>query len=137
MKKHEVPQDDEGLQQGKFRDMCYAVDEKGKYITVLSTGWTPKNAALQQAWDEVNEKVEAARLAVLEGKSSILSWHMEKNIMAIKLLSQYTGIPRRKIKKHLKPSIFEHLDEATLKKYAEVFNLSVEEFTNIKQLQEA
>ena len=137
MKKHEVPQDDEGLQEGKFRDMCYAVDENGKYVTVLSTGWKPKNAALQQAWDEINEKVEASRLSVLEGKSSILAWYMEKNIMAIKLLSQYTGISRRKIKKHLKPSVFESLDEATLQQYAEVFNLSIEEFTNIKQLQEA
>ena len=47
MKKAEVPQDNEGLLEGKLREVCYAVDESGNYVTVLSTGWTPKNAALK------------------------------------------------------------------------------------------
>ena len=127
MKKNEVPQDDEGLQQGKFRDVCYVVDENGNYTTELSTGWSPKNEAMKQAWEEVNEKVEEARRDVLSGKSSILAWHMEKNIMAVKLLSQYTGIPSRKIRKHLKPGSFSALDSATLQKYADAFNISLEE----------
>jgi len=137
MKKNEVPQDDEGLQEGKFRDMCYAVDEEGNYTTVLSTGWSPKNAALKQAWEEVNDKAEEARQDVLNGKRSMLAWHMEKNIMAVKLLSQYTGIPRRKIRKHLKPAGFQQLEAETLQKYAEVFNLTVEELTDLNALKKA
>ncbi len=58
MKIKDVPQDNEELHEGKFRDLCYAVDKDGKYVTVHSTGWTPKNAALQQAWVYVNEKIE-------------------------------------------------------------------------------
>jgi len=137
MKKNEVPQDDEGLQEGKFRDMCYAVDEEGNYTTVLSTGWSPKNAALKQAWEEVNDNVEDAKQDVLNGKRSILAWHMEKNIMAVKLLSQYTGIPRRKIRKHLKPAVFQQLKGETLQKYAEVFNITVEELTDLNALKKA
>jgi len=136
VKKKEVPQDDEGLLQGKFREPCYAVDDDGQYITVASTGWGPKNAALKQAWEEINIKVDEVRDDVLEGKSSILVWHMEKNIMGIKLLAQYTGIPRRKIKKHMKPAVFEELDPDTLNKYAEVFNITIEELTNINALQD-
>src|SRR6056300_1288442 len=124
MKKNEVPQDDDGLQQGKFRDVCYVVDDNGNYTTELSTGWSPKNEAMKQAWEEVNEKVEKARQDVLSGKSSILAWHMEKNIMEIKLLSNYTGIARRKIKKHLKPDVFSSLDESVLQKYADTFNIT-------------
>ena len=137
MKKNQVPLDDEGLQEGKFRDMCYAVDEEGNYTTVLSTGWSPKNAALKQAWEEVNDKAEEARQDVLNGKRSILAWHMEKSIMAIKLLSQYTGIPRRKIRKHLKPALFQQLEAETLQKYAEVFNITVEELTDLNALKKA
>lgn len=137
MKKKDVPQDNEGLLQDKFREPCYAVDEDGNYVTVPSTGWAPKNAALKQAWEEVNEKVDAARQEVLEGKRSMLAWHMEKKIMTIKLLSQYTGIPRRKIRKHLKPSIFAELPENALQAYADVFNITIEELTDTKVLEEA
>lgn len=137
MKKKDVPQDNEGLLQDKFREPCYAVDEDGNYVTVPSTGWAPKNAALKQAWEEVNEKVDAARQEVLGGKRSMLAWYMEKNIMTIKLLSQYTGIPRRKIRKHLKPSILVELPHKTLQAYADVFNITIEELTDTKVLEEA
>ena len=132
MKKNEVPQDDDGLQQDKFRDVCYALDEDGNYVTVHSSGWSPKNAAMQQAWEQVYDKIEEARRNVLDGKSSILAWHMEKNIMAVKLLSQYTGISRRKIRKHLRPGVFTKLDETVLQKYADAFNISMKELLEPK-----
>ena len=118
MKKAEVPQDNEGLLEGKLREVCYAVDETGNYVTVLSTGWTPKNAALKQAWEEVNEKAEEVKRKVLEGKLSPVAYYMEKNIMNLKLVSQYTGIPKWRIRRHLKPKIFNTLNEETLGKYA-------------------
>jgi hypothetical protein len=136
MKKKEVPQD-EGLMQGKFRDVCYVVDDEGNYTTELSTGWSPKNEAMKQAWEQVNEKVEEARQDVISGKKSILAWHMEKNIMAIKLLSHYTGIPRRKIRKHLKPKIFSSLQPSILQKYADAFNISLEELLDPSEFIEA
>jgi hypothetical protein len=125
MKKAEVPQDDEGLLEGKLREVCYAVDESGNYITVLSTGWTPKNAALKQAWEEVNEKAEEIKRKVLEGKLSPVAYYMEKNIMNLKLLSQYTGISKWRIRKHLKPKVFSKLDDETLARYAKAFETSV------------
>ncbi len=137
MKKTEVPQDNEGLHDGKFRDLCYAVDDEGKYVTVHSTGWSPKNEAMKQAWEEIHIKVDEARKKVINGELSILAFHMEKNIMAIKLLSQYTGISRRKIKKHLKPVDFDRLEANVLQKYADAFNISIEELTDRNRLEEA
>ena len=137
MKKNEVPQDNEGLHEGKFRDLCYAVDEEGNYVTVHSTGWEPKNEAMKQAWEEIHLKVDEARKQVLNRQKSILAYHMEKNIMALKLLSQYTGIPRRKIKKHLRPEVFEKLEKEILTKYADAFNISVEELVDVKKLEKA
>ncbi len=133
MKKAEVPQDNEGLLDGKLREVCYAVDETGNYVTVLSTGWTPKNAALKQAWAEVNEKVEEVKRKVVEGKLSPVAYYMEKNIMDLKLLSQYTGIPKWRIRRHLKPKVFSKLDNETLAKYAKTFEIPVASLRNFNE----
>ena len=118
----------------KFRELCYAVDGDGNYVTVHSTGWSPKNAAMQQAWEEIHIKAEKVRLLVLSGKKSLLAYYMERSIMDTKLLSQYTGIPKRKIKRHFKPSVFQALEKETLEIYAEALKISVEELTDISRL---
>jgi len=51
--------------------------------------------------------------------------------IGIDLLSSYTGIAKREIKKHLKQKYFCQLDETTLKKYAEAFDISIEELVNV------
>ncbi|OQX77542.1 MAG: hypothetical protein B6D61_06980 [Bacteroidetes bacterium 4484_249] len=136
MKKKDVPQDDEGLLEGKFRELCYAIDEDGNYVTVQSTGWEPKNAALQQAWVDINDKIDKIKNKVYAGKLSPLAYYMEKNILDIKLLSQYTGMPKRKIRRHIKPVYFNKLDSATLKKYADVLNITIEELKTINFAEE-
>jgi len=136
VKKKDVPQDDEGLLEGKFRELCYAIDEDGNYVTVQSTGWEPKNAALQQAWVDINDKIDKIKNKVYAGKLSPLAYYMEKNILDIKLLSQYTGMPKRKIRRHIKPVYFNKLDSATLKKYADVLNITIEELKTINFAEE-
>ncbi len=133
MRKKEVPQDDAGLMEGKMRDLCYAVDENGKYVQVFSTGWEPKNEAMKQAWNEIREKVEHTRQKVLEGKVSPVAYYMEKNIMNISLLAQYLELPKRKVKKHLKPGVFRKLDKKILEKYAETFTITVDELCTFNE----
>jgi hypothetical protein len=132
MKKKDVPQD-KGLMEGRFEDVCYAVDENGNYVPVLSAGWEPKNAAMRQAWEVINEQVEEARRMVLIGKYSPIYYYMEKNMMDIRLLAEYMGLPKRKVKRHMKPSVFEKLDEEILKRYAEVFNITLGNLINLKE----
>ena len=133
MKKKEVPQD-EGLNEGRFEDVCYALDENGNYVAVLSTGWDPKTDALMQAWEVIDEKVEEVRQQVLSGAVSPIAFYMEKNLMDVKLLSDYTGLPKRKIRKHLKPDRFKDLDDKTLALYAETFGISVEILRNSSEI---
>lgn len=127
MKKKDVPQDDENLFEGKFKVVKYAVDEDGKYGTVGSTGWEPENTVLNQAWEEINKKVAETLKRIEAGELSPLAYHMEKNIMDVGMLSQYMDISKRNVSKHLEPSGFNGLDEKTLNKYAEVFDISIEE----------
>lgn len=127
MKKKDVPQDDENLFEGKFKVVKYAVDDDGNYGTVGSTGWEPENVVLNQAWDEINKKVEETKNKIDAGELSTLAYHMEKNIMDVGMLSQYMDISKRKVSRHLEASGFAELDTKTLEKYAEVFDISVEE----------
>ena len=50
--------------------------------------------------------------------------------MDVGMLSQYMDISKRNVSKHLEPSGFDNLDEKTLKCYADVFDISVEELKN-------
>ena len=119
--------------EGKMKDLCYAVDENGKYVQVFSTGWEPKNAAMKQAWEEIREKVEQTRQKVLEGKVSPIAFYMEKNIMNPAILAQYLEMPKRKVKKHMKPEVFRKLDSKILEKYAETFGITVDELCMINE----
>jgi hypothetical protein len=135
MKIKDVPQDNDGfLQEGKVRDLCYAVDEDGNYKQVLSIGWNPKNEAMKLALQLVDEQVEKTRQEVIEGKLSPLAYYMEKNIMDLKLVSEYTGIPKRKIRKHLSPDVFFKLNPSYIEKYANVFNITNEDLLNIEKI---
>jgi hypothetical protein len=131
MKLEQVPQDDENLMEGRSREVCYAVDEKGNYVQVLSSGWEPKNTALLQAWEQINEEAAEAFLLVKTGRVSPLAYFMAKCMFDVKLLSDYTDIPKRKIKAHLEPENFRQLDDVTLGKYADAFNVTVDELVNL------
>jgi len=135
MKIKDVPQDDDGfLQEGKLRDLCYAVDDDGNYKQVLSIGWNPKNEAMKLALQLVEEQVEKTKQEVIEGKLSPLAYYMEKSIMDIKLVSQYSHIPKRKIRQHFKPDVFNKLKSSVIAQYAKIFNISIEDLLNIDKI---
>lgn len=130
MKRNQVPQDDEQLFEGRTREVCYAVDDDGQYVQVLSTGWAPKNAALRQTWDAISEEAQEILRQVQEETISPIAFFMAQGLFDIKLLSDYTGIPKRKIKAHLRPETFRCLDRETLQAYADAFNISVDDLKN-------
>lgn len=130
MKKEEVPQDLSSL--GKItKEVCYATDDSGKYITELSKGWNVKTEALDITWNDIEQKTAAAKVKVLNHEASPVLFFMEKNVMNIGILSSYTGFFKWQIKRHLKPNIFKKLSIKKLKKYAEVFSITVDELKNI------
>ena len=132
MKKKDVPQD-KGYMEGRFEDVYYALDENGNYVQVLSAGWEPKNEAMKLAWDVIHEQVEEARKAVLQGKFSPIYFFMIKNMMDVKLLADYMELPKRKVKKHLKPSHFSTIEHELLIRYAELFNVEVKQLVNFNE----
>lgn len=132
MKKKDVPQD-KGLMEGRFEDVCYAMDENGNYVQVLSSGWEPKNDAMRQAWEEINMVIEEARQEVISGKQSPLYFFMKKNMMDTRLLAEYMEMPKRKVRRHLRPKHFEKLDKDILARYADIFNIDVARLENFNE----
>jgi hypothetical protein len=52
---------------------------------------------------------------------------MNKHMMDVRVLAQYVGFTRWRVKRHLKPREFNKLDDETLKRYASVFNITIEQ----------
>jgi len=127
MKKNEVPQDDSSIKNNKFKELCYAVDEDGNYVTAKSTGWSPKTIALDNALEDINERVADAKQRVLNNETSPIEYYMELHKMDLPILSSYVGIWQWRVKRHLNPKVFQKLSEKVLKKYASVFEISIEE----------
>jgi hypothetical protein len=126
MKKEDVPQDLGAL--GKItKEVCYATDASGKYTTQLSDGWEVKATALDTAWNDVEERIAAAKQKVLSNQASPILFFMEKALMDIEILAGYTGFWQWQVKRHLKPDVFKDLAESKLQKYADVFNVSLED----------
>lgn len=132
MKKKEVPQDESQLEKANIKDMVYAVDENGEYVTELSTGWEPKTIALDNAIKEIEERVEDAKKRVLEHKTSPIEYYMELHKMDLPILASYAGMWQWRVKRHFKPSVFKKLSQKTLQKYADIFEISIEELKQIK-----
>lgn len=126
MKKENVPQDMSSL--GKLtKEVCYATDSNGKYVTELSSGWDVKINALDVAWKDVEERRAQARLKVLNNEASPLLFFMEYRLMDIKLLADYTGFWQFQVKRHLKPEVFNQLSGKKLQMYAEAFNVNIDD----------
>lgn len=132
MKKSEVPQDKSNLESANFRELCYAVDENGEYTTEHTTGWDPKTIALNNAIEQINERIALARQKVLANETSPIEYYMELHKMDPAVLASYIGLWKWRVKRHFKPSVFKRLSSGILQKYAEVFDISIEELQHIE-----
>jgi len=131
MKKSEVPQDKSNLQSANLKELCYAVDENGEYTTAHTTGWDPKTIALNNAIAEINERIEDAKNRVINNQTSPVEYYMELHKMDLPILASYVGLWKYRVKRHFKPRVFNKLSHTILQKYADVFEISIEQLKDI------
>jgi hypothetical protein len=130
MNKEDVPQDLSSL--GKItKEVCYATDASGKYTTELSKGWEVKMSALDVAWQDIGERVAAARTKVLKQEASPLLFFMELKLMDVGVLAAYTGFWKWQVRRHLRPAVFKKLSDRRLRRYAEVFDISIDDLNTL------
>jgi len=135
MRENEVPQD-EALFEG-MSEVCYAVDESGRYVLAESAGWEPANIANLQAWEVVNGEIAAVLARVRAGELSPLAYQMARHQMDAKLLSGYAGLFCWQVRRHLKPGPFAKVKPDLLARYAAIFKISTEELRRIPEQSEA
>lgn len=132
MKKDQVPQDNSGLAKKNIHELCYAVDENGNYTTVQSSGWDVKATALDESLELIEERINDTKKEIAAGNLSPLAYFMEVHRMDVSVLASYAGIHKWFVKRHFHPKRFQKLSDKTLKKYADVFEISIEELKNFK-----
>jgi hypothetical protein len=130
MKISEVPQE-RGIIPENLKEVCYAVDEGGNYVLAESVGWEPKNVTNDQAWEVIHAQVADALGKIHAGQQSPLAFHRVINQMNISLLSKYVRMNRWRVKRHLKPDVFKRLKSDILKRYADVFGITVEQLLKV------
>jgi len=131
MKKKDLPQDDSTLGD-VTRELCYTQDESGEYTTGLSKGWEVKAKALDVAWEDIRERTAEARTKVKNGEASPILFFMELRLMDLAILSGYTGFWKWTIKRHLKPKNFKKLSNKKLQKYADAFDVSIDDLKHMR-----
>ena len=128
MKVNEVPQDPKDFKGAdKVKKLVYAVDKDGKYTGVNSAGWEAENTATRQVWDDVDANLAEAEAQVKAGELSPIAYYMQKSLMDTAILARYVGKWQWQVKRHMKPAVFNKLSQKMIKKYASVFNITVDE----------
>lgn len=77
------------------------------------------------------DRLEEMRQKVVSGIFSPIAYHMQRCMMDVAALAGYAGLSKRKVRKHLKPSGYAKLDDATRNLYARVFQIDVSELEKI------
>ncbi|MDV7696338.1 hypothetical protein N6B72_05335 [Chryseobacterium soli] len=130
MKKQDLPQDESNLKSANMTEVLYVTDENDNYTTANSVGWEAKKLALNESLDLINERIQEARQNVADHIASPIIYFMELNKMDLGVLSSYVGMWQWRVKRHAKPKVFKTLSESVLKKYADAFDISVDELKN-------
>jgi len=130
MKNEDVPQDLKHLNTFT-KELIYATKSDGSYNTLLSSGWNVKYSALELVWGDIYETLRDIKEQVNKDEVSPILFLMKWRLMDIQTLSSYTGFWRWTIKRHFKPNVYKKLSDKILLRYANSFQISLEELKNI------
>ena len=131
MKLEEVPQD-AGMG-GELSEVCYAVDDRGRYVIAPSLGWGPKNVANSQAWQVVEQRALEALARVRAGQASPVFFYMTRHQMSLGLLARYVGLFRWRVRRHLTPKGYAKMSVVHRKRYADLFEIAVDDLDRLPE----
>lgn len=132
MRVKEVPQDTIKILGGEKKAL-YALDEDGRYTRAQTAGWSVEEIVLQDALDDYDRKADEAREKIRAGKSSPIEYFMYRRRMDLITLAQAMGLFKWRVARHLRPRVFRRLDERLLRRYAELFRISIDSLKEFKE----
>lgn len=116
-----------------YEILHYSIDQQGNWNRIMLANWGAKEIVNAQTWNIVQERINTAKEQVLNGEMSPIGYFMVKCIMDVKLCGEFTGFSKSKVKKHNKPEYFKKLSQEILQRYAEVFEVTIDELVNLRE----
>jgi hypothetical protein len=110
----------------------YAVDENGQYATIPTSGWEVEEVVLRDVVDDFAKLAEEAKSRVIKGNTSPIEYYMNKYFMDLPSLAAGMSLAKWRVNRHFNPKVFNKLNNEMLQRYADFFNLDVEELKNFK-----
>ncbi|HEX5340285.1 MAG TPA: hypothetical protein VFX47_05345 [Gammaproteobacteria bacterium] len=123
MKCDEVPQQNAKAFMGHSK-LLYAQDRQGRYVPAPCNGWEAEEIVLDQAIAEYQHSAADAWRRAHAGLASTLEYHMYRERMDLVLLAQSTGLFKWRVRRHLKPGVFQNLPESLRLRYADALGKS-------------
>lgn len=112
------------------RELFYYFDKEKGFTRAVDYQNNSNQVIIKQGWDAAEQRLSDIREKVKAGILSPIAFYMEKRLLEVPMLAAYMEIGAWRVKRHLKPKVFKKLSQATLSKYADIFEISVEMLTN-------
>ncbi len=130
MKKINIPQEENSTLAGQKKVM-YAPNTDGKFER-FNYGSGVEEYATKLAVQEYEVLKKRAIMRIKENIASPIEYYMYQNRMDLKTLSSAVGMFGFRVKRHLKADVFKNLSVKILDKYAQAFDIEVEELKGFK-----
>ena len=128
-----TPQEEE--QQYRYnRELFYHFDREHGFTRKVDYQNNSNQVIIRQSWDAAAQRVEAIRQQVLAGELSPVAYYMEKHLMEVPMLAAYMELPKWRVKRHMKPSVFRRLRPELLARYAGIFEVGVDQLVSTDEL---
>ena len=114
------------------REVFYFYDPQKGYIQKVGPHNNTVQVLIKQGWDIIEDKIEDMHKKAEAGLVSPIAFHMERCLMDVTTLAGYSGFPKWKVRRHIKPAVHKKLSEKTKKRYAEVFGISIPEMEQFR-----
>lgn len=121
----EIPQDNSASYQGHLK-VVYAT-RNGRYESHTSSGWADEAYATEQAGEVLHHLAKQAWEQMASGEKSPLYYWMYAYRHDERSLAMAAGVFRWQLRRHFRPQVFARLSDAALRRYAEVFHISVQQ----------
>lgn len=130
MKKIDVPQENNSTLDGQKKVM-YGTNDNGEFQRINYASSVEEYATIT-AVEEYKELEKECLEDIQNNIASPLKYYMYKNRMDLPTLSSAVDMFSFRVKRHLKMKIFKKLKDNTIKKYADAFNIKIEELKDFK-----
>ncbi|WP_419767169.1 hypothetical protein [Arcobacter sp.] len=130
MKKIDVPQENNSTLDGQKKVM-YGTDDNGEFQRINYASSVEEYATIT-AVEEYKELEKECLEDIQNNIASPIKYYMYKNRMDLPTLTSAVDMFSFRVKRHLKMKIFKKLKDDTIKKYADAFNIEIEDLKDFK-----